>query len=114
MDYIFLLFMAALIYTASLFLKWPKQKVILVICILSVLAIFHLSVCIVKLEEVGKKAVMIEETNAKYEPSEKATNYFKLPEGEVVWVLKKEYGWYKVKRSDNKTGWVKSQAIGTI
>ena len=102
------------VYTVGLFLKWPKQKVILAICVLSMLLVFHLHLCVVKLNEIGQRAVVVEQTDSKYEPTDKATNYFKLPEGEIVRIVKKEYGWIKVKRSDNKTGWVKATAIDVI
>jgi len=55
--------------------------------------------------------VIVEQVDAKFEPMEKATTYFTLYEGMKVEVVESRDSWYKVKRQDNKSGWVQHSAI---
>ena len=59
-------------------------------------------------------AVVIKESEAKYEPTEEGTAYFKLPEGFKIIILKNEGGWSKIKRLDGKTGWIQTATIKRI
>lgn len=60
----------------------------------------------------NKEAIVVtEEVNAKFEPRDLATTYFTLYEGMKVEVVESRDNWYKVKRQDNKSGWVQDSAI---
>ncbi|MCX5696425.1 MAG: tetratricopeptide repeat protein [Candidatus Omnitrophica bacterium] len=68
-----------------------------------------------KIEFLDHGAVVIaKEIEAKFEPLEKATAYFTLPEGTKVMVVDSSGNWLKVKRSDNKVGWVDRAGISLI
>lgn len=59
-----------------------------------------------------KEAVVIaQNTNCKFEPFEDATTYFTLYEGEDVIVTSERGAWAKIKRSDNKQGWIKKETM---
>lgn len=59
-----------------------------------------------------KEAVIIaQNTNCKFEPFDDATTYFTLYEGEDVIVTSEKGVWAKVRRSDNKQGWIKKEAM---
>ena len=85
----------------------------------AILALFLLSVCAFALryykEEFSKHAIVVQkETEARYEPIEKSTPYYKVYEGQGVVVLKTENGWRHIRRSDGKAGWVKKEAAEEV
>ena len=54
------------------------------------------------------------EAEAKFEPQSGATTYFKLTEGNPVLILDRTVGWVKVRRPDNRIGWMQAQSIALI
>lgn len=64
-----------------------------------------------KLTQQKDRAVCIQTTDAKFEPLEQGTFYFKLMEGTDVKVLRQKDGWSKIKRLDEKIGWVLSETV---
>ena len=58
--------------------------------------------------------VMVPETFAFFGPFDSATKFFTLYEGMPVEVLKSKDDWYKVKRQDGKSGWIKKDKIQFI
>lgn len=68
-----------------------------------------------KLLLLNREAVIIKETSsAKFEPFDRATTHFKIYEGMKVYVLSSNGNWYKIKRPDGKTGWVKKESAELI
>ena len=55
--------------------------------------------------------VVANEIGSKFEPLESSTTHFTLTEGSRVEVIETSGGWYKIKRLDNKTGWVERKGI---
>ena len=53
----------------------------------------------------------MKETEAKFEPFQKANTYFFLYEGMKVFLISHEGKWTKVMRVDGKTGWIKRDCI---
>jgi tetratricopeptide (TPR) repeat protein len=51
------------------------------------------------------------DADVRFEPLENATVYFELSEGDKVKITDKNGDWYKIKRFDNKTGWLKKDAL---
>ncbi len=87
------------------------------IIIASLLLVFALSMGALyrKRQFLNKGAVVVvKEMEAKFEPLEKATTYFTLPEGTKVMVVDSAANWLKVKRQDNKVGWVDRVGISLI
>ncbi|MFH0791346.1 MAG: SH3 domain-containing protein [Candidatus Omnitrophota bacterium] len=65
-----------------------------------------------KTARLNKEAVVTAETaDVRFEPMDKATAYFTLYEGMKVEVIASKDNWYKVKRPDNKSGWVENSAV---
>jgi tetratricopeptide (TPR) repeat protein len=96
----------------GLFFKAVKKQVLF-------LAIF-LGLCFVagfvglkgKISLLNKEAIVItEQADAKFEPMDNATTYFTLYEGMKVEVVESRDNWHKVKRQDNKSGWVENNAL---
>lgn len=90
--------------------------VLIIIFALFFMAIFE------KASVVGKEAIIIaEKTDAKFEPFDSATTHFTLYEGSKVVIVSPrpsaqgrgspKDSWYKIERSDNKTGWVKTSDL---
>jgi tetratricopeptide (TPR) repeat protein len=60
-----------------------------------------------KIVLIAKEAVVIvKNSDAKFEPFERATIHFTLYEGMKVKVISCNNGWCKIERADNKGGWV--------
>jgi len=63
---------------------------------------------------VERGVVVAENVNARFEPAEEATTFFKLNEGESVIIEKEEKGWLKIKLPDGKLGWVREEKLSRI
>ncbi len=59
-------------------------------------------------------AVAVSAAEAKFEPFQGATTYFRIPEGTEVRVLREQEGWLKIERADGKTGWVAASTVEKI
>ncbi|MFA5163874.1 MAG: tetratricopeptide repeat protein [Patescibacteria group bacterium] len=60
----------------------------------------------------NKEAIVVtEQAEAKFEPIDKATTHFTLYEGMKVKVVEFRDNWYKVRRPDNKSGWIEKSAL---
>ncbi|MCX7927690.1 MAG: tetratricopeptide repeat protein [Candidatus Omnitrophica bacterium] len=55
--------------------------------------------------------VIVEKTSARFEPIVSATEYFALYEGMKVKIIDKKDNWVKIRRQDNKTGWVQTKTL---
>ncbi|MBL7073500.1 MAG: SH3 domain-containing protein [Candidatus Omnitrophica bacterium] len=96
------------------FPKIRRHRLIPVIVLIA--GILFTSFCIaVKTKEASTAAVvMVPETFAFFGPFDSATKFFTLYEGMPVEVLKSKDDWYKVKRQDGKSGWIKKDKIQFI
>ncbi len=66
-------------------------------------------------EVVLVRGIVVEkDVDAKYEPIDKSTTYFKLGHGAGVVILKTKNGWRRIRRSDGKVAWVKEESVGQI
>ncbi|MCM8831275.1 MAG: SH3 domain-containing protein, partial [Candidatus Omnitrophica bacterium] len=99
----------------TLFLKKFKKYAI-ILCFISLLFFIAGSITLFsRISSLGKEAIVIKkELYAKFEPFPTATNYFSLYEGMKVRIIWKKEGWYKIKRQDNKIGWVEKDALAII
>lgn len=59
-------------------------------------------------------AVALAVAEAKFEPQEKATTHFTLPEGQRCRILRRETDWAKIQRPDGKSGWVPAKNIAAV
>jgi len=60
----------------------------------------------------NQEAVVVAgQVDAKFEPMDKATTHFTLYEGMKVKVLSSANNWHKVRRLDNKSGWIEDSAL---
>ncbi len=65
-----------------------------------------------KIVLLDREAIVITgQTDAKFEPMDKATTHFTLYEGMKVEVVSSEDNWFKVRRKDDKIGWVEKNAL---
>ena len=66
-------------------------------------------------EEILKKGVVVVKTaEAKYEPVESSTTYYKIQEGDEVTVLGTRDGWRHIRRADGKSAWTKEAGVEEI
>jgi len=100
-------------FISGLFFSRLKRFSGLVICALIPLFVLSAYALNRKINYLNKFAVVVSsETDAKFEPLENATTYFKLNEGARVEIVERSGDWYKVRRFDNKLGWIKKDALG--
>ena len=108
----FIYIVLIIFFTCSLFFNRFKRSIGLSAGILIVLFILSAYALKMKINYLNKFAVVIiKEANAKFEPLENATVYFKLKQGSKVEIVDKAEGWYKVRRFDDKLAWVKKDAL---
>jgi tetratricopeptide (TPR) repeat protein len=106
LSLVYILFIAYLIL--SLFFSRLKRYSGMIICVF--IAVFAVSAYALsrKINYRDSFAVVVSgQTEARFEPLENATVYFKLNEGSRVEIVDKNENWYKVRRFDNKPGWIK-------
>jgi tetratricopeptide (TPR) repeat protein len=66
-------------------------------------------------EEILKRGVVVQKTvEAKYEPIDKSTTYYNLPEGGDVFILATRDGWRQVRRPDGKIAWVPRGSVEEV
>ncbi|MFH1441963.1 MAG: SH3 domain-containing protein [Candidatus Omnitrophota bacterium] len=86
--------------------------------IIYVLIVFFIlgSVCLYrKIHYLNTSAVVVnKEAQVKFEPFGAATTFFTLERGSKIEVIEKSGDWYKLRRSDGKSGWVNKSAIEFI
>jgi len=88
-----------------------KYRVVALSVLIIMFSLFFMAL-FEKVSVVGKEAVIIaQKADAKFEPFDSATTHFTLYEGTEVAVVSPKDSWYKIERSDKKTGWVKSSDL---
>lgn len=102
----------AVAHLCGLYLNWTPSRWVMALLGLVFLVFVTGFVMKVKLET--DAAIMIKSTQARFEPSDKATVYFELPEGQKVYFRAREDNWIKVQRPDGKIGWVVFEAAEKI
>ena len=102
------------LYLWALLRVWPVRRRILVLGLIGLLGIIHVIGLGASVEAQKNTAVVVTTSDVLFEPREKATVYFSLPEGSSVHIISREGLWTKVQRPDGKTGWVQAQAVAEI
>lgn len=54
---------------------------------------------------------VIERAEARFAPQESATVHFPLPEGTLVMLLQRQFGWAQVRRGDGRSGWISEGSV---
>ncbi len=109
--FFFLIFLIFLILTGVFRLRY---KVILVVTTLFLLSI-NTATVYYKAYSIGKDAVVVTpRVEVLYGPFKSATKFFTLHEGSSVTIIDSKGEWYKVRRSDNKIGWIPKKAVESI
>ena len=62
-------------------------------------------------EDVPRAVTIGKSVEVKFAPQESGTLHFALPEGAVVRVLGRQFGWVQVARADGKSGWMKEDGL---
>lgn len=111
---LFLFFLLGMSVLLGVVRQWRLSRHVLWSGTLFVLLAFHITVLVFKVNYLSGQSVVLKNTKAKFEPMDDATDYFQLGEGMVVKALNRNYGWVKVKREDNRIGWIPESVLGEI
>lgn len=96
------------IHMLSMFLNWSTAlQRNLLSSIFIIMVIFGIGL-LTKIDQEREKAIVVKNTEAKFEPKEDSTAHFRLPEGVKIRIMAEENDWAKIQRSDGKVGWVGS------
>lgn len=99
----------------SLFFKAVKKQALIFAIFLGLCFVAGLAGLKGKISLLNKEAIVVaEQVEAKFEPRNSGTIYFTLYEGMRVEVVEFRDNWRKVKRQDNKSGWVQYSAISPL
>lgn len=113
LSFIYIILIA--FFISGLFFGSLKRFSGLVICTLIPLFVLSAYALNRKIHYLNNFAVVVSsEADAKFEPLENATTYFKLNEGTRVEIAERAGDWYKVRRFDNKLGWINKEALKRI
>lgn len=110
-----LYYVFALLFAAALILKRGRPLILLAALLTG--ALFYLSVRPVmdRLYEEDRGAIVISPiADVRSQPYEDAPVSFPMYEGMKAYVLRETIGWAKIKRPDNRSGWIKSDSIEKI
>ncbi|HOD11651.1 MAG TPA: hypothetical protein PLO93_06635 [Candidatus Omnitrophota bacterium] len=97
------------IFAEAFRLSFNKRWV--VVTFVAVLVFGQVSIWINKSHDLVRTAVILGDTQARFEPKDQATEHFRLIAGEKVFVIRIEGDWAKVKRFDGKIGWINVSAF---
>ena len=108
------LFLLAAFYLLGLYWRWPQslRRGLLLTCAV-IFIIFFVGLA-GKIKEEKNLAVMMQNTEATFEPKAGSTMHYALKEGMKVKVLRIEGEWCKVERLDGKLGWVPLASLTII
>ena len=99
----------------GLFFRMFKKQALIFAAFLGLFFIVGLVGLREKVVLLNKEAIVVaKQADAKFEPMDKATTYFTLYEGTNVEVIASQGNWYKVKRQDNKSGWLENSALSIL
>lgn len=113
--FLFVVFLLFLLYVILRVYTFFSRYQYFVISGFLIVLIFSLAILYFKVERIGKEAIVVNELiEARFEPSESATTHFSLFEGMKVLIINQSEGWYKIKRVDNKVGWVRCDSVEKI
>ncbi|MCM8782307.1 MAG: tetratricopeptide repeat protein [Candidatus Omnitrophica bacterium] len=99
----------------SLFFQAFKKHVLVIVAFMVLFFIAGFIGLKRKITLLNKEGVVIvEQVDAKFEPMDKATTHFTLYEGMKVEVSSSKNNWYKIKRQDNKSGWIENSALNVF
>lgn len=107
-------FLLAVTHLVSLYIPGTKKVAWRILLALTVILTVYGIGFVIKLAQEKNISVVIHRSEAKFEPNEKGTVYFELPEGQTVEILEQDGSWQKVKRPDGKLGWVLNQDLEKI
>ncbi len=111
---VFAYWMAMLVGIIATKRRLPVFLIFIAVFLLLLLVI-GMSVVMDKIAFHRHGAIIIERNaDVKFEPLASATTYFQLPEGSACLVLEQEGRWRKIKRSDNKTGWLPADSLQVL
>ncbi|MBF0386356.1 MAG: tetratricopeptide repeat protein [Candidatus Omnitrophica bacterium] len=106
--------LTGIICLVTLFAGWPMKRVVLCTGSAAVVSAYILIALIGAFLEASGQAVAVQGTEARFEPSEQATVYFKVFEGAELKVLRYKDEWLKVQRQDGRSGWIPAQKAGVL
>lgn len=108
-------FLSVLLFVFAMFSK--KHSKILIISGILVIAMAAGNSVVVysKIKEMGSQAIVMgKDIESYYGPFDSATVFFKLHEGMRVYIIQEWGDWYKIRRVDGKTGWVRKNGVERV
>jgi len=99
---------------ASMYLKWISKIKELLIFLLGVFIFIFIIGFISKYNDEKDMAMIIINTEAKFEPRKDSTTHYQLNIGDKVKIVNDDEQWAKIKYFDNKLGWVQKESIGRL
>jgi tetratricopeptide (TPR) repeat protein len=113
---------ASVIYTSIIFLmiiRWflpaGKKTFSILFSLLLIIFVFNMFSLFSRASVMDREAIVISDRpEVKFEPFESATTHFTLSEGGKIYFIQTKKDWVKIKRTDGKTGWIRSMDIEKI
>lgn len=111
----FLFTLTMLILAARLFFPLSRNSLVSAVACIVILSAFTAFSLANRVAVIDREAIVVaDDAEARFEPFESSTAHFTLYEGMKIYLVQSRKEWAKIRRSDGKTGWVKTQAIEKI
>ena len=101
-------------FLAVLYAGLPRKRLVLLTVVLFVSTLYILLGYASRYIETQGSAVVLKKAEARFEPTDQATVYFNVSEGEELKIIRQNDGWAKVQREDGRQGWVQAKCVGVI
>ncbi len=101
-------------FIAALYAGLRRKRTVLFTGLLGLFSVYLAGACVFQILQRSGEAVCVARVDARFEPSQEATIYFKIPEGTEVKILRYKDLWCKIERCDGKMGWVPAASIERI
>jgi tetratricopeptide (TPR) repeat protein len=91
--------------------RWPRGQFLgMMTVFMGMLLVFILG-HVVKLRQFHQTWIVVQDTAARFEPRAAATTHYDLFAGARITLLSSADGWMKIKRIDDKIGWVPKETV---
>ena len=101
-------------FIGALYAGLRRKRTTLFTGLFGVASVYLAGACVFQILQRSGEAVCVARGDARFEPSQEATIYFRMPEGTEVEILRCKDLWCKIERCDGKMGWVPAASLERI
>lgn len=109
-----LIYLLSIGWLLSVLFQWTRRSRLMLVIIFSFLISLYTVGCMSYVSYHADRAVVLDNSDTRFEPVENATVHYPLKEGQIIRIEKEEGDWLKVRRNDGKLGWIQKRFVEKI